>query len=81
MTITVKKSNSLVAPIPGSSNAKFYGFGYADGKRIGTVWKFNGGYYVFNEDFDRKVHGKDNRPKQCKGKTLAVLKQSIKEVL
>lgn len=80
MTITVKKSNSLV-DIPGSSNAKFYGFGYADRKRIGTVWKFNDGYYVFNEDFNRRFHSRDNRPKQCKGRTLAVLKQSMKEVL
>lgn len=80
MTITVKKSNSLVAPTLCSSPARFYGFGYADGKRIGTVWKFNDGHYVFNEDFDRKVHSKDNRPKQCKGRTLAVLKQSMKEV-
>lgn len=79
--ITIKKETfSTVAPI-GHSNADFYGWAFDGCKRIGTVWKFkNEGRYVFNEDFDRGKHSRENRPVQCSGKTLKALKAAMAEV-
>lgn len=78
--ITIKKEKfSTVAPI-GYSNADFYGWAFNDCKRIGTVWVFkNEGKYVFNEDFDRDRHSRENRTVQCSGKTLKALKSEIAE--
>lgn len=53
----------------GRSNAKFYGWFSLNGKRAGIVWRMSE-VYVTNEDFDRKRHSKDNRPKQFKAANL-----------
>lgn len=64
----------------GISNAKFYGYVINDYKRIGTVWKFNDGHYVMNEDFNRYVHSHNNRPVQVVAKTLKELKAKLSMV-
>lgn len=67
----------------GTSNAKFYGYCFVNGKRFGCVYKFknddyiNPGVYVCNQDFNPCVHSKDNRPLQIKGKTLGELRENI----
>lgn len=77
MKITIKKSQSLVSEV-GVSNAKWHGFAYVDGKRLGTVWRFkDDGRYVCNEDFDSRKHSRENRPMQFRGQTLAALKSDI----
>lgn len=58
------------------SNAKFYGWFSLNGKRAGTVWRMSE-VYVANEDFDRKRHSKDNRPKQFKAANLKELARVI----
>ena len=73
-----KEKYSTIQEI-GTSNAKFYGYLILNGHRMGTVWKFNDGKYVFNEDFDRKVHSQFKRTSQVKGLTLSELKENVED--
>lgn len=61
----------------GHSNAKFYGYALTQCGRLGTVWKFNDGTYVMNEDFNSRRHNNDNRPLQVKGKTIKELHDNL----
>ena len=75
--VTIKKTKDLVADF-GNCNAKWHGFAFVDGKRLGTVWRFkDDGRYVCNEDLDSRRHSRENRPMQFKGRTLAELKLDI----
>ena len=78
MKIKFEKLSYPAPELPGKSNAKFYSYCMIDGKRFGTVWKFNDGNYVLNEDFDTRKHDKDNRPIQIVAPTLNALRERIK---
>lgn len=65
----------------GHSNAKFYAYCIVDGKRYGTTWKFNDGKYVINQDFNTRIHSRENRPKQIVGNTLAELKSNLYDAI
>lgn len=74
--VKIDKENQPTTTDFGRSNAKFYGWFSVNGKREGTVWCFPD-YYVANEDFDRKRHFRDNRPKQFNGANLKELASVI----
>ena len=64
------------SPMPGRGNSKFYGYAYVNHERIGTVWRFNDGHYVMNEDIGYH-HTREKRPKQFSGKRLSELKLAM----
>lgn len=74
-----KEKHSLVKDIQGTSNAKFYGWVFVDGKRVGTVWVFNDGRYAMNEDFNSRKHSRENRPIQLIANSISGLKNRIRE--
>ena len=77
-SVKIEKEKYHTIQEVGWSNADFYGYGIVNGKRMGTVWKFKeDGSYIFNEDFDRKVHSAARRPQRVKGMTLRELKENI----
>lgn len=79
MKVRIEKERHHTISDFGYSNARFYGYCTIDGKRIGTVWRFNDGAYVMNEDFNSRVHTKDNRPKQYKATNIGALRVAISE--
>ena len=81
MKVKFEKEKYPSTPEIGWSNAKFYAFCIVDGKRYGTTWRFNDGKYVINQDFDRRIHSRENRPKQIVGNTLAELKSNLYDAI
>ncbi len=77
MKVTIKKTTNYNSFPAGSGNCKWHGFAYVVAKRLGTVWRFNDGSYICNEDFDIRRHSRENRPIQFNGNTLAALKADI----
>ena len=67
------------APMPGRGSSEFYGYAFVDGKRVGTVWRFDDGHYVMNEDFSSLWHSRDKRPKQFSARRLSDLKRQLME--
>ena len=67
------------SPMPGRGNSQFYGYAFVDNKRVGTVWKFNDGHYVMNEDFNQLWHSREKRPKQFSARRLSDLKRQLQE--
>lgn len=73
----VKFSGSLSGSLPGSGNCSFYGYATVDGKRMGNVTKFNDGGYSYGQDFDKRIHSRENRPFRASAKTLKELKEKL----
>ena len=58
-----KEGTPLVLPLPGTSNADFYGYAFADGMRVGIIDRFKDtGRYRFVPDYDRRAE----RRRDCK---------------
>lgn len=64
-------------PMVGHGNATFYGWAFVNGKRVGTIDKFNDERYRFAPDYDRNnpaTHGLRNCIMEG---TLSALKEQI----
>ena len=77
--MAVIKFVKLPGSLPGTGNGSFYGYATIDGKRMGNIAKFNDGGYAYGQDFDKRVHSRENRPFRASAKTLRELKAKLTE--
>ena len=59
-----------------SLDRDWYGWAFADGKRIGVIWHPKG-EYRFVEDFDRRKHSRENRPRSIRANSIRELKTKL----
>lgn len=77
MSVRIERQKICLNPMVGHGNATFYGWALVNGKRVGTIDKFNDGRYRFAPDYDRNnpaTHGLRNCIMEG---TLSALKEQI----
>nr|DAF70906.1 MAG TPA: hypothetical protein [Caudoviricetes sp.] len=77
MTVRIERPKTCLAPMPGHGNAVFYGWAFVNGKRVGTVDKFDSGKYRFAPDYDRNNPATQGLKNCITERTLSALKKQI----
>ena len=63
-----------------ANDPDWYGWAFAGARRIGVIWRDRAGYR-FIEDFDRRKHSRENRPRSIGANSIRELESKLaKEV-